>query len=188
LGTIKFPVRGMYNSYNVLAVSAVCNALNIDKDSVKKAIKEYTPQAGRMEHFNIGGKDLYLILAKNPTGFNQSVASVNDDPRTKDVVISINNGLGDGKDVTWLWDVDFENLLREEIKSFHACGSRYLDMALRLKYMGISADKINLVTDLKQCLNNLIKSNNECIYVLANYTALFEARDVIKEVYNEHKN
>ena len=187
-GDITFPVRGMYNAYNVLAVLSVCDNLNADKEKVKKALNEYTPQAGRMEHFNIGGKDLYLILAKNPTGFNQSVASVNDDPRTKDVVISINDGLGDGKDVTWLWDVDFENLIKDEIKSYHTSGRRYADMALRLKYMGVETDKISFAKDLKATLNSLSGSENECIYVLANYTALFEARAVITEVCNGHKN
>ena len=188
-GKIEFPVRGMYNSYNILAVLSVCDSLGINKDKVNLAIREYTPQAGRMEHFKINNKDLYLILAKNPTGFNQSVSSVNDDPRSKDVIISINDNLGDGQDVTWLWDVNFENLLKDNVKSLNTSGKRYADMALRLKYAA-NADisKIKLAKDLKKAINLLLETENECIYLLANYTALFEARSVIKEICNEHKN
>lgn len=186
LGVVKFPVRGLYNAFNILASVSVALDCKLNKDSVKSAIKDFVPKAGRMEKFTIGDKEIFLILAKNPTGFNQSVKEVVTDPRTKDVVIAINDGIGDGKDVSWLWDVDFAKLDDGRTLTFSPAGTRYTDMALRLKYEGIDMNLITLSPSLKERLNYLVRSGfGETIYVLANYTALFTTRQYIKEVSDE---
>lgn len=185
VGKVKFPVRGFYNTFNILATVSVALGCGLDKDIIKSAVENFVPEAGRMEKFTIQGKEIYLILAKNPTGFNQSVNEVITDPRKKDVVIAINDGLGDGRDVSWLWDVDFSKLYNENTLSFSCMGTRYPDMALRLKYEGIDTNLIVLSPDTKERIKYLISSENEVIYILANYTALYTVRKSVKEVENE---
>ena len=182
-GIIELNGRGKYNIYNILAVAS--SILNIDSgfEMLKKTAREYKPQAGRLEKFKIGGKNVYLLLAKNPAGFNQSVETVKEDPDKKDIVIAINDVIGDGKDVSWLWDVEFEDLMQENTTSYSVSGSRYADMGLRLKYSGLSEGEIFLCPDIKTRLKELIASGSgDVIYVLVNYTALFSTQAVLKEL------
>lgn len=189
LGEISFGGRGSYNIYNALACIAVCDRLGLPFDTVRRALKAYKPQIGRMEEFKICGKDVYLILAKNPSGFNRSVESVNEDPRTRDIVIAVNDGIGDGRDVSWIWEVEFEELMTSAAKSFSVSGTRYADMALRLKYAGLERDKIALSPDIKERLSQIVRGGGgETVYVLANYTALFGAQEVLKELSVEYGN
>ena len=189
LGDIEFGGRGMYNIYNILACALVCRECGIPFDSVKTAVLEYKPQAGRMENFKIAGRDVYLVLAKNPAGFNRSVASVSEDPRDKDILIAVNDGIGDGRDVSWLWDVDFENIITDTVKSFSVSGMRYADVAVRLKYDGVPRESIYLAPDIKARLGEILKSGSaNAVYVLANYTALFGAQTVLKELSAEYGN
>ena len=185
VGDISFPVRGMYNIYNILSCISVADNCNIPKNHITDAIENFVPSAGRMESFKINNKDIYLILAKNPAGFNQSVNIVTDDPRDKSIMLSINDGIGDGKDITWLWDVDFKKLYNPSTVNFYLSGTRYGDVALRLKYENIN--NLCLSEDFKENLKKTISDNaSDCVYILANYTAVFPARKAILEVQNEY--
>ncbi len=182
-GEIELNGRGMYNIYNVLASMAGALECGIAFQTVQKCTKAYTPQIGRMETFCIGGKPVYLVLAKNPAGFNQSVSSVLEDPRTKDIIIAINDGAQDGRDVSWLWDVDFDALVKDRlVLSYKTSGSRYADMGLRLKYAGIDAHKIGLYSDMKAALDAALSGKGETLYILVNYTALFSTQTLLKEL------
>jgi hypothetical protein len=103
-------------------------------------LRSFNPQNGRMEQFDIKGTHVVLNLAKNPAGFNQNVSIVMDDPKEKDVIIVINDNAGDGIDVSWLWDVDFDRFAAENIRSITVSGIRRHDMKLRMKYVGIQAE------------------------------------------------
>ena len=182
-GNISFNSRGMYNIYNILASSATALNCGVKFETIQKNALSYKPQIGRMQEFNISGKEIYLILAKNPTGFNQSVYAVCEDIRKKDILIGINDAISDGQDISWLWDVDFEALINENSLSFTTSGRRFADMALRLKYADVNSEKIHLATNLKESLKGLIESKeSEVLYILANYTALFETEAILKEL------
>lgn len=182
-GTLKTKRRGMYNIYNILAAAACAAECGVPFDKIAASVLNYRPQIGRMEEFSIGGKSVYLILAKNPAGFNQSVSSVLEDPRTKDVVIAINDGAQDGRDVSWLWDVDFDSMVQNSsVLSYKTTGARYADMGLRLKYAGIEEKKIQLFAEVKEAVNQALSGKGETLYVLVNYTALFSTQALLKEL------
>lgn len=188
LGKINLNGRGKYNIYNILAVASSVSDIENSFDALKITTKNYTPQAGRLEKFKVNGKAVYLLLAKNPAGFNQSVETVTEDPEKKDIIIAINDGIGDGKDVSWLWDVDFEDLINENTASLSVSGTRYADMGLRFKYSGVKEEEITLATDMKETLRALsLAQNTNAIYVLCNYTALFPTQAILKEL-EDNKN
>lgn len=182
-GRIDLNGRGMYNIYNVLASMAGALECGVSFETVQQCAEKYKPQIGRMEEFCIGGKPVYLVLAKNPAGFNQSVSSVLEDPRTKDVIIAINDGAQDGRDVSWLWDVDFDSFVEnKQILSYKTSGVRYADMGLRLKYAGIPEEKIGLFSEMKSAVEKALAETGEVLYILVNYTALFSTQSLLKEL------
>lgn len=185
LGRVDLKIRGMYNIYNILASAAAAHLCGIDFKYIQAAAADYRPQTGRMELFNINGKPVYLILAKNPAGFNQSAYSAAEDTRSKDILIAINDNIQDGTDVSWLWDVDFESIMNDDVLSYTVCGKRYADMGLRLKYAGVDINKIHLSDDIRKSLKTLIESGNgDVLYVLVNYTALFSTNKILRELQN----
>ena len=187
IGKITLSGRGKYNIYNILAVATASLNSGVSFESLVSVTQNYKPQAGRLEKFTLLGKDVYLLLAKNPAGFNQSVETTVEDPTEKDVVIAVNDGLGDGKDISWLWDVDFEDLLVPDTKSLSLSGLRYADVGLRFKYAGVLESELTLSPDIKERLSELIKmGSGKSIYVLVNYTALFSTQKVLKEMEGEN--
>lgn len=186
MGKITLNGRGKYNIYNILAVAACIKNTSASFESLLSVTENYKPQAGRLEKFSLSGKNVYLLLAKNPAGFNQSVETTVEDPSEKDVIIAVNDGIGDGKDISWLWDVDFEDLLVDQTKSISLSGIRYADVGLRFKYAGVSESDLVLSPDIKERLTELIKmGSGKSIYVLVNYTALFSTQAILKELEGE---
>ena len=181
--TFDVPYRGFYNIYNIaLSYSAAYLALGNDIENSDKVFSDYKPQTGRMEEFTLGNKKIILNLSKNPAGFNQSIAAVGKDMRKKDVLVAINDNAGDGKDVSWLWDVDFERLKSVDAEKIVISGERALDLAVRLKYAGISEEKIIIASDLKDAAKMLVDSKNEVCYALVNYTVVFKMQEIFKEI------
>ncbi len=172
--------RGFYNIYNVLASLCAFESTGLGLDSINQVYNSYKPQIGRMESFNIGGKTVILNLFKNPAGFNQSIATVMQDGRAKDILIALNDNPSDGKDVSWIWDSDFEQLSRANINSIACSGMRRYDLALRIKYAKLT-DAITFdITS--ETLRQLISSSGEVCYMLVNYTALFSTQKILKEL------
>lgn len=181
-GDIELNGRGAYNIYNILGSMAGAMECGASFADISSCTKEYRPQTGRMEELIIDtGKRVCLVLAKNPAGFNQSVRAVLEDPSEKDVLIGINDYVQDGKDVSWLWDVDFELLEQSgKVKSYTTCGLRYADAGLRLKYSGIEKQKISMFSDMKTAVKKTLSNGTDTLYVLANYSALFEIKELVK--------
>lgn len=174
--------RGFYNIYNILAVYSALSVMEINKVDFNEILSDYKPQIGRMELIDLG-KPFILNLAKNPAGFNQAIQTVMLDKRKKDVIIAINDFEGDGRDVSWLWDVNFERLNDENLKTLSVSGLRLYDVALRFKYAGI---KINLVTnDMKEAICECMKSDADVCYVLVNYTVLFSTQTIMLDLKKE---
>ncbi len=181
-GEINLNGRGVYNIYNVLGAMAGAVECGVPFEIISTCAKKYTPQIGRMEHFSINGKDVYLVLAKNPAGFDQSVNTVLEDPRQKDVILAVNDAVEDGQDVSWLWDVNFDAFLEDKsILSYTVSGVRYGDLALRLKYSGVDEKEISLFAEIKNAIDHALDGKGETLYLLVNYTVLFSAQAYLKE-------
>lgn len=174
--------RGFYNIYNI-AVSYIGARLMMGKfDNYKEILSGYKPQTGRMEEFNIG-KKVVLNLSKNPAGFNQGIATVFEDTKNEKVILlGINDNAGDGKDISWLWDVDFERFSTSDAKRYILCGMRVDDLALRLKYAGIPESKMKKFYSLKEAAMEITNGDEDICYALVNYTVVFKLSEVLKEL------
>ena len=171
--------RGFYNIYNILACYAAVRTAGIPTDHFDRMLDEYHPENGRNEQFQIGSTKVLLNLAKNPAGFNQNISSVMEDTSLKDLIIVINDNAQDGKDISWLWDVDFDRLQEESIRSITVSGLRCQDMRLRLKYVSIKAD---LIADVKTAIEKRLEDGCGNLYVLVNYTALYSTHLILKDM------
>lgn len=180
--SINVNYRGFYNIYNILAVYGIVSCLGADKNSLSKALSDYKPQIGRMEEIDLG-KPVILNLAKNPAGFNQAIMTVNADKRKKAVIVAINDLANDGRDVSWLWDVDFEKLADENLCFLATGGIRKFDISLRFKYSDIKVDFCT--SDMRQAISKALESGCEAVYVLVNYTALFSTENIMLEMKKE---
>ena len=182
VNSIHFDVkyRGFYNIYNILAAYSVLRLSGANVSDVNKILQSYKPQIGRMEEFTVRGKNVVLNLAKNPAGFNQALSTVMCDKRKKNIVLAINDMAGDGIDVTWLWDVDFEKLANMNSDKIYPCGIRRDDLAVRLKYAAIA--NVQEVNEIKTAITDALDGDAEVLYVLVNYTALFSTHDLLKDL------
>ena len=171
--------RGFYNIYNILACWAAVRTAGIGTEHFDSMLERYNPENGRNELFQIGRTKVLLNLAKNPAGFNQNISSVMEDRSQKDLIIVINDNAQDGKDISWLWDVDFDRLQEESIRSITVSGLRCHDMRLRLKYVSIKAD---LIADVKTAIEKRLEDGCGNLYVLVNYTALYSTHLILKDM------
>ena len=172
--------RGFYNIYNILAAHSVLSLSGVNVTDINNTLQGYKPQIGRMEEFCIKGKNVVLNLAKNPAGFNQALSTVMCDKRKKNVILAINDMAGDGVDVTWLWDVNFEQLANMNADKIYSCGIRHNDLSVRLKYADIN--HMQGINDIKNAIEDALMSETDVLYVLVNYTALFSTHDILKEL------
>lgn len=181
---IHFHYRGLYNIYNVLAAYAVIDRCGLPTDDINSILATYRPQIGRMEEFSFPQKKVVLNMGKNPAGFNQGIATVILDSSKKDVILSINDYIQDGTDVSWLWDVDFEQLL-ENTLHVTTCGLRRYDVLLRLKYADFP--DISTADSMKEAIREALHSDSEIVYILANYSATFTTHAVLNELLKEEQ-
>ena len=174
--------KGFYNVYNILAAYAGVRTAGFSGEHFGDMLKKFNPENGRMEQFRIKGTGVTLNLAKNPAGFNQNISAVMQDKNPKDIIIAINDNAQDGTDISWLWDVDFDRLKDESIKSITVSGIRCQDMRLRMKYVDIPSF---LEADVEKAIRNRVGDGVGNLYVLVNYTALFSTRNILKKLEGE---
>jgi UDP-N-acetylmuramyl tripeptide synthase len=143
-GHIIVPLPGLYNVYNVLAAIAVAQALDIAWEPIVSGIEQFKPAFGRGERVQVAGRTARMLLAKNPTGFNEVMRTLFADGNKRHVLFILNDNIADGKDVSWIWDVDFEQAL-EGFASLAVAGTRARDLVLRLKYAGLDPKDILVI-------------------------------------------
>ncbi len=170
--------KGFYNIYNLVAVYGAMTALGESTGDFAALLTGYKPQIGRMQEFDLG-KPVILSLSKNPAGFNQAIATVNTDKRLKDVIIAINDKANDGRDVSWLWDVDFDKIADENMNTLTTTGIRVWDISLRFKYAGINPD--HMTSSMHEAVERCLGTGSEVVYVLVNYTALYPTEAVLND-------
>lgn len=172
--TSSIPVHanfsGAYMVYNLMAVGVAAQLLGAKAAPIQAAIDAFDPRNGRLQEYNFAGRKVLLNLAKNPTGFNQNLKIVAQDPALKVVAFFINDKEADGHDVSWLWDIDFEELAQVGPMIAFAGGIRKHDMQVRLKYAGISADVVDTPQQLLQYID--AQPTEVSAYLIANYTSL----------------
>lgn len=169
-----YPLPGIYNKYNTLAAALFARLVDIKDSTIKSSFEKFEPAFGRQEKIKTKGKDFHIFLSKNPTSFNESLRTINS-IHGNNFFIILNNRIPDGKDVSWIYDVDFENLINKN-QSLTISGDRAYDMATRIKYAD-KTKKINTFKNYKDGINFLLKSNDiSTIYVLATYSAMLEIR------------
>lgn len=165
----KLNLVGLYNVYNALGAITCAFASGVEYEPIKQAVSNYKSIFGRAEKRIINGHNTLIQLIKNPTGASEVLKTVD---LNSNIIVAINDNYADGRDISWLWDSDFEQL-KEAKKLVITSGIRAKDMALRLKYAGIEQDKIQVVEDIKQAIEIAASSDNmEDITILPSYTAL----------------
>ena len=166
-------LKGIYNAYNAAGALALCKTILKDADPklLTDNLAEVESAFGRGEVFNINDAEVEILLVKNPSAFQLSIASFADDEH--DYMIAINDNIADGRDISWLWNVDFSKLKNVKMIS----GVRASDMALRLKYDNIHVTKIE--ENLEVAVDKFTKSNKKPKRIFATYTAMLEIRKII---------
>jgi lipid II isoglutaminyl synthase (glutamine-hydrolysing) len=183
-GEQSIPVRlalpGLFNVYNALAASALATAIGIELSVIRNGLQEYTTLFGRSERLQINGKSVLIQLIKNPAGASQAIRAAVNDSNGR-VLIAINDNYADGRDVSWLWDAEFE-LLSEHKCDIFVSGVRAYDMAVRLKYCGIKTEQIKVLPSLEQALQTALADtqSGDTLWVLPTYTCLLELQRIAK--------
>lgn len=177
--------KGFYNVLNLSAVYTALCAVGESVDDFEQLLCAYKPPSGRMQEFKMN-KTVVLSLSKNPAGFNQAITTVNSDVRKKDVIIAINDGAGDGRDVSWIWDVNFDRLKNNELNTLSVTGVRRYDTALRFKYSDITPDL--LTENMQEAIDNALATDSDIVYVMVNYTALYSTEEILKETERRYSN
>ncbi len=178
---------GIYNAYNALAAVACARVLGVGFRPILDTLRTFRAAFGRLERIEYAGRSLMLALAKNPVGFNEVLRMITASPLTGPLVIGINDLYADGRDVSWLWDVDFEVLADEQHTApIFAVGIRGFDLAVRIKYAGVPNARIDACSagkPLSAALDHVISHTDtgDNIFLLLTYTALLQLRQSLAD-------
>ena len=164
--------NNIYSIYNYAAVISIAKLYGLD---AVEALKTFKLDNGRAEDVEVKDCETIINLAKNPTGANVSLRTLNEDKDEKELLFVLNDNSADGHDVSWIWDINFDV---KNVTRIITSGTRAYDMAIRIKTSGFNIDKIEAYLDLKEAVNSLYKTKTKK-YVIANYTALQPTRNEI---------
>lgn len=180
--TINYPMPGLYNIYNFLAAVSALDALKVQVHTIDRDIGNFIPVFGRFQKIKIDKKELIIFLIKNPTGANEVIRTIAELPNLN-ILAVLNDKIADGRDVSWIWDTNWE-LLSSRVKNLFVGGIRAYDLALRLKYAGFKLDKKNIHEDISYSISNSIKKldNKDTLLILPTYTAMLEIQKVLAKM------
>jgi len=179
---IDLPVPGLYNVYNALAAAALARALGATLDEVVAGLERFSAAFGRFERIDVDGKTILMLLIKNPAGANEAVRTLVDGGAPRVAVVALNDAIADGRDVSWIWDVDFEPLL-DGLETLVATGDRAAELGLRFKYGGLAEDAVELDPALDSALDRgleLTPVGGELV-VLPTYTAMLALQRLVAD-------
>jgi lipid II isoglutaminyl synthase (glutamine-hydrolysing) len=180
--TVALP--GLYNVYNALAAASLALVLGASLDEVETGLSRFKAAFGRFERIPAGDRSVLLLLVKNPAGANEVVRTLVDAGKPTRVLVALNDEIADGRDVSWIWDVDFEPLV-EGMDEVIVTGSRAEELALRFRYGGVPPDTIKVVKGLGAALTYGIEGtpSGEELVVLPTYTAMLALRRIAAELW-----
>jgi len=175
---LSLPLPGLYNVYNALAAAAAALALGAGLEHIRTGLEGFRTAFGRMERIRTRGRDLSILLVKNPAGANEVIRTLALEEDPFDLWIALNDRIADGQDVSWVWDADFEALAGSPTRVF-CSGTRAEEMAMRLKYAGFETES-HVERDIGRSLDAaLADGGTRPLYALPTYTALLELRDLL---------
>ena len=199
---LELPLPGLYNVYNALAAVAACLRLGVAPERIAAALGQMRAAFGRVETIDLGGAELSILLIKNPAGANEVLRTLLLEAERHgvgiggtaggdgiDLWIGLNDRIADGRDVSWIWDADFE-LLGSVVRRVVCAGTRAPEMALRLKYAGWDTDRIEVVPAIDAALDRAAAFAQEGaaaggaaprLFALPTYTALLELRKLLAD-------
>jgi UDP-N-acetylmuramyl tripeptide synthase len=177
---LKLPLPGLYNVYNALAAVAAGLELGIEPSSIAPALGELQAAFGRVETIAVEGKPVSILLIKNPAGANEVLRTLRQEAEGRDLHlwVALNDRIADGRDVSWVWDADFE-LLAKGVSKVTCAGTRAAEMALRLKYAGWPPESIDIEPDIGTALDRAVAASPDRLFALPTYTALLELRKLL---------
>jgi UDP-N-acetylmuramyl tripeptide synthase len=173
---VALPLPGLYNVYNALAAAALTLALGAPLDDVVAGLEAVSPAFGRAETVRLDGRDLSILLVKNPAGANEVVRTLALEPGEHDLLGVLNDRIADGRDVSWVWDADFE-VLAPRLRRAVCAGTRAPELAVRLKYAGVPEDRLHVEPDLGRALDAAVAGGSGPLYAIPTYTAMLELRE-----------
>ena len=192
---VQLALPGLYNVYNALAAAALATALDVPLASIVAGLESTRAAFGRAESVTLrspprrdgerpaasAGRELRILLVKNPAGANEVLRTLALEPGEHDLLGVLNDKIADGRDVSWIWDADFE-LLAGRVRSFTCSGSRAAELAVRMKYAGIDAERIHVRPELRTALDEAAADRGDAdapLYALPTYTAMLALRELL---------
>jgi UDP-N-acetylmuramyl tripeptide synthase len=171
----NYPINGLYNRYNIHAAVLAALSLSLNRDMVEKNLASFQPAFGRQEKIIVEGKNVEVILAKNPAGFNQTLQTISE-LNAENLLLILNDRIADGTDISWIWDVDFEKI--DTKINITLSGDRVYDLGLRVKYAGLRGE---VFPDLKDAIKNSLSTTppNQTLFILPTYTAMLDVRKLL---------
>ncbi len=177
---VSLQLPGLYNVYNALAATALCLALGVGIDQIVAGLDDATAAFGRAETVTIAETSLQIMLIKNPAGANEIMRTLALESDHLDVLAILNDNIADGRDVSWVWDADFE-LLAPHLRSVTCAGTRAAELAVRLKYAGVPVSKLKVVPALPEALDHAVAAADGRLFALPTYTALLSLREELAQ-------
>ena len=178
---VKVNIGGAYNVYNAIGCAAGLSALGINEKDIISSLESFSGAFGRMEQFTSGDNKINIILVKNPAGFSQTMnflKSIDDDFT---LILSLNDNAADGRDISWIWDVDFSDIFKKSnVKDVYVTGKRCYDMAIRVKYEGVGNREIKVIENENyDKLVDIAVSQGRDVYIVPTYTSMMTMRPTI---------
>jgi lipid II isoglutaminyl synthase (glutamine-hydrolysing) len=179
---LDLPLPGLYNVYNALGAVAAGLRLGVAPEQIAGALGEMRAAFGRVETIPVDGTDVSILLIKNPAGANEVLRTLQLESRAGeiDLWVALNDRIADGRDVSWVWDADFE-LLADGVRRVVCAGTRAPEMALRLKYAGWPEERIEVVPAIEASLDAAVREADGRLFALPTYTALLELRKLLAD-------
>jgi UDP-N-acetylmuramyl tripeptide synthase len=180
---LHLPLPGLYNVYNALAAISALLRLGVPLDTVRTGLESMRAVFGRVETIEVTGKPVSILLVKNPVGANEvlrTLALESGDGADLDVWLALNDRIADGRDVSWVWDADFE-LLAGSVRRAVCAGTRAPEMAVRLKYAGWPTDAIEVEESISASFDRAVELADGRLFALPTYTALLDLRKLLAD-------
>jgi lipid II isoglutaminyl synthase (glutamine-hydrolysing) len=172
---VRLPLPGLYNVYNALGAAALTSALGATPAEVVAGLEAVAAAFGRAETVALDGRELLLLLVKNPAGANEVLRTLALEDGEHDVLAVLNDHTADGRDISWVWDADFE-VLAGRLRHVVCSGTRAAEMALRLKYAGVPEDRLLVEPELAAGLDRAVADGSGRLVAIPTYTAMLELR------------
>ena len=179
---VRLPLPGLYNVYNALGAAALAQALGATLEEIRAGLERFGAAFGRFERIAIGDKRLLILLIKNPAGANEVVHTLLEGGAPTLLLVALNDAIADGKDVSWIWDVDFEPLLGR-LGAAARLGRPGRRAGVRCVYGGLDEDALEVEPDLERALDRgleLTPPGGELV-VLPTYTAMLALQRIVTE-------